>query len=1129
MEENKNAIMQAWEYKPYGYINTVVSEIYKDVPTDFPFPQPYIPDLYKYAANEYFLSSRQNSVYTYFSTVKNDGAPVGIFSKCARKTNAIAVCRYTQAVGWAWSEGELYRDAFDSILNFGFYSETETDALAAGEAAPPFGQGGGSADTGTALSIHPSALRALVYAAFLRWQRSDPLVRIGVPAAYTGEAYNAYVLTAVRQLYSYFPVGLRVKAGFSSYLPLGKEKNMPYLYFGFVPEDEADNNTVFLDGSSLAVYEKLPKATSWKSLNYLIDTLLKTEDPAARQALIGKLFTDVDGGGKIRGLTPANYNYIADTLMLLNHSESAMEMLPTWLRFCKDPSQYPSSLVPELYEKVRQDLTAPVFQAYLEREFQENMELSAFAEGCGKLLPLITVSQTTRDCFWDRAEAIFNAKEKPAEVLAFLREREKTLKEISAQRYQACVDSGKKRLADQAAKRALAAINGYTGSCKQIRGNNARVLAGTQAQLSASLSQEEAAAVLAAVQAGGTERIIAAVRESFRNVCQLPAGKADELQTVVQEAEALLAELAGEAGEAAEAARQEIGAFLTEKRQALGDRAVVRERIFAGIQEQQDYFDALGYVSGVLKENGCFEPEDQSCFVKQARQLRPAGEALYREAYTQRFGKPLTMEALGSLEPLVGMWVLEDLREFLGRPFKISSRGAGARSLYDAVVSRQMMAQQFLGHKRITLELDGEAVDPELLKEVLALEDGYGSAREEAETLMSRLIGQGVFCGEALPRVCELYAGNGWKVRQLLSQIFSGSFREADEETYLRGFEIMNRALETQGRAKPLEDMQSVLDSQEPVDPAAKRAFTSFRKEKLKADPNKKRVHPAVISTIALGVVTVGLVSGVVVMTLQAKKQNVFIADLKNAYTKQTETVTLLEGGLRTRDADIQFRDAALQALEDELAKPEGLSFAYTDVLRYAAAVEQIAQLPADGQTYQIYNDRYCSRNKDYVVAEVNGTKITWGEYFFWECYFASQEQQPVCADTFHEQSIRTQVNSALLLTHGRVCVPGQKASAFTQATSGAVEKQAPAAQSLADDILELIDRVCGQRDLEYQVDEYAPGVPQETLPPETLPLEILPEETLPEETLPLETLPQETVSQETLPVDYQGPSDPVG
>lgn len=1123
MEDNKNKILQAWDYKPYVFINTVVSEVYTDIPMEIAFPSkpaPYIPEINKYVTTDYFLNSSLPSVYTYFTVFDNDGKPVAIYGKCARKTNAISVCRYTQAAGWPWSEGELYRDAFDSLLRFGFYSEAEVDALSAGAAAARFGCGQDSAPLDVTFQIHPSALRALVYAAFLRWQRSDPLVRIGVPAQYKGEAYNAYVLSAVRTLYSYFPVGLKAKAGFSSYLPVGKEKNLPSLYFGFVPQEEADSATLFLDGSSLAVYEKMPKTLGKKSLDYFINSLLGMEDPAARQSFIEKVFTDVDGKNKIQGLTPVKYTYFSDTLLLLNHEKSTLEMMPEWIRFCNAPEQYPSSLVPELYNAIKTELNAQVFADYMDAEYPDSMTLEAFAEKYKQITNLCCTSSTLREGFWNRLDAFLtNCRASNAEVLTFLQQQEKGLKRIGLARYQQTYEQWRSRLAVQVKREAFAAMDSFKGSYEQSRQQFKQIRKQAVESLKLAFTPDEAAAILREIQEHGSELTVKSIMAAFLPISRRKVENSAEIQSVISEAEGIFRALETENGPTADEARKLVSDFINVRSQSLGQRDVVKRRIFSELRMQQDYFAAIEIISANMAANNSLEKPDQDAFLAQIRNLKPQTEREYRTVFQSRYGKALTFENLTHLDPLVMACVLKDLSAFFATPYRLGKSNLSARELRDKIVHRQAQVQQFQEGQSLTVDLDGAKLNAELLKTILTPDAGRKISRENLRVVEDgtlALAESGVFGGEEMYAIFAMFIQNDLKIKKLLGLMFAGCFRNASEDDYMRTLEAAYQSLRSQGRKAPVEDISDVLAHQRSADSTAKNAFTRFAKGKARA-AGKKGLHPAAISTIVLGVVTVLLIVGSVLLFLACRNKDQTIETLEKQHNAQENDSILKQ---------LYLQQQTIQELEEQLGRPVDLEFVEGSFVSYAMPLHNLAKPDADYDLYQVFNNRYLRLNKDYIVASVNGTDITWSEYFFWECYFASCEAQPITAETFDQDDVQAQVNAALILTHTNLLAPGTPAEAGTSKSIPVLSTPSPEQDLASDveDIIKLVRTIYGtQMEFNHRASLYFEPLPEVTFPEETA------AETIPEtvaETTPETSVPEASSDSAAESVD---PNAPVG
>ena len=237
----------------YQYINTIKNEQYIDLAARKPFPGAMLPEVQKYCCDNTFLADGINASVMFFTLTSAGTAPFTVISRSDKKQNCVSLGRFVQAYGWAWPKGGRQADMpklfsnTDELLHTRFLTENEVDALAASPDAP--WEVYSSYIPAAPVQIDPKALSAALFGVVRRWASSEPAVRIAVPA---GVDYMDYVMAAVSQLYAHMPFAMRAAAGFCSYLPQALGEKLPRISIGFIPERMADNNTLFLDGSSTA-------------------------------------------------------------------------------------------------------------------------------------------------------------------------------------------------------------------------------------------------------------------------------------------------------------------------------------------------------------------------------------------------------------------------------------------------------------------------------------------------------------------------------------------------------------------------------------------------------------------------------------------------------------------------------------------------------------------------------------------------------------------------------------------------------------------------------------------------------------------------------------------------------------
>ena len=242
----------AVENKQYHFINTVVDELYVDKRDDDKLLEPFVQEIKKYSCNNDCLTNEIGSTYCYYSLKDRNALPVIFFSKSAKKEKAVSICNFSQCAAWFYIS-ELGHDFFDTVFNTAFMTEDQVDDFATNKGNMAFEDGKDNilALNNSNVSIEKNTLRAIISGVFLRWMINGKQVKIAVPSS--EKNYNNFVMRAVKEIYSYFPSIMRIETGFITYLKPERIKDFQRISIVFVPEKEADRETLFLDGSTPAV------------------------------------------------------------------------------------------------------------------------------------------------------------------------------------------------------------------------------------------------------------------------------------------------------------------------------------------------------------------------------------------------------------------------------------------------------------------------------------------------------------------------------------------------------------------------------------------------------------------------------------------------------------------------------------------------------------------------------------------------------------------------------------------------------------------------------------------------------------------------------------------------------------
>ena len=375
----------------YQYIYTVVKGSYVVLPSFRKVPSDIEAELARYAGNFVGQSAGIDEDFCYFSLKRAKGLPVLGFGKSQRKLNCASVAKMTQCAAWDWDE-TLLRDRFDEVLRFAFYSEAQVDACAEDESSvPAFGKG----DAPVARDFYDvpltrEAIRAILYGIFSRWLLGKAPVRIAVPARETAR-YGQYVLSAVRKIYSYFPVVLRGEAGFVSRLQPGMEKNLPRISLIFVPEAMADAKTLFLDGSKPAAFASIPNTTNRRNIDRFIEHLSSLDDPEERKSFLNAVFYDLERKPDMLDTAAGDarqYGNYGEVLLLLDNKGSTEQKIEAWLRFCENAESYPAGAVDQIRTLIDAELSPEALVDYARSKFPGMDKPADCVSGVTGLLPL---------------------------------------------------------------------------------------------------------------------------------------------------------------------------------------------------------------------------------------------------------------------------------------------------------------------------------------------------------------------------------------------------------------------------------------------------------------------------------------------------------------------------------------------------------------------------------------------------------------------------------------------------------------------------------------------------------------------------------------------------------------------
>lgn len=314
----------------YLYLNAIVKEVYKDLPCGCPFPAEFGKNMYATVSGMDCISNQKIPDVLSFFTLRAKGqASAMVFAKIRKHTNSASVGRFIQSVGWTWNGDLLFRN-LDGILNVGFYTEDEINETALRGGSFPLPKDRRMNYQEIPLTLSPQVKQAILTTVLLRWLRFEAPLRIAVPKDVD---YNSYVISAMKKIYSLFPVSLRAKAGFCSYLP--SDKNVPdTISIGFVPEEMADSRTLCLDGSSAAACAKLNCGTNSTPMDTFIQYIASVPEDTL-PGFFEEIYEDLEGFGsneKMLQVIPRDYQAIGMALNILTLTGSLNELVSQWNR-----------------------------------------------------------------------------------------------------------------------------------------------------------------------------------------------------------------------------------------------------------------------------------------------------------------------------------------------------------------------------------------------------------------------------------------------------------------------------------------------------------------------------------------------------------------------------------------------------------------------------------------------------------------------------------------------------------------------------------------------------------------------------------------------------------------------------
>lgn len=825
----------------YLYINAIVKEAYRDLPCSCPFPDSYKGPVLAASAGDAFLKEPSVSgVISFYSIKAKNHVPVLVLSNVQKHTNSASVGRFTQCLGWEW-DGRLALQDLDSVFQAAFYSEEEINDLALRNSTVPLPRSVRREPVPMGLTISNKAKQAVLTAVMLRWLRHLPAVRIAVPK---GADYNQYVLSAVKELYSIFPVALRAEAGFCSYLPSLKDTNSR-IHIGFIPESMADASTIFLDGSSRAAISNIcADGTGRLALDNVISYLSNTS-PEQRKDFLAALFTDVEHSGDgnlINSITPRDYIPTGECLDLLAMDGTMDQVLPRWKTFCGNLEKYPIQMRQQVQEKIRGSILPEEVCRLFRSRLTEVTTLEAVLDELQTFVPLCEYSQSLPDLLWNATVEhlrrlgislpdIRNAVIRRKDTLSPLVDDRKTdhlqVRYISEQQEVVkSLPTGTLPEVDQALARIKdlhAMINGLpTGNASQTLKDRNR----------------EMHTRLVSIR---NELIFAELNKQYQDVLQLPSQTSEQLTQLLDQARKLLISL--EKAQTVPGIPELTGnlnALISEKQSVLDSSDVRFRQMMQKLSNSNTYFDMLEVVNADREiELDSYQKEQ---LARTLADRKPISIADYEEAFRGRYQKKLTLRAVSKLPDYVCSSIVRDICELnkvVVSPRKDSKgRIEPVDQLSERITGHRYIAQRISENCGVEVFFNNNFRNGEWFQKLLTLshnKDSMGN-RSEFEADFYALVDYGFFSGGDMCNCVTMLQNCSMKLTPLFQRMLLGKFRDCNPQQYLDAFRLIK---DNSPKKRILEDMQRIVDEIQEKDSTAAKAWRNFVRQQQSSSKKK--------------------------------------------------------------------------------------------------------------------------------------------------------------------------------------------------------------------------------------------------------------------------------------------------
>lgn len=907
----------------YLYINSIIREVYKDIPCGCSFPVSVHQKMQRYLANDDFMRSSVENNISCFTLRSDDDrtAPVLVLANSARQHSSKSLGRFTQSIGWVWNSA-LFDDGYNQILETGFYTEQEVLDAEAAQMPVPFPTK--KADfRKTDIQVAPDTMRAVLTALILRWTKSDAILRIAVP---NGVNYTDYAISAAKLLYSYMPYALRMQAGFTSYLS-NTSKELPQIYFAFVPEEQADNNTLFLNGSSVAVISRLLReGTHRKGLDRIVSHLCSLSDDD-RKAFLKRMNLEAeqnadgkDDGRKLARITPKDYSITSDILELTSPEGTLEEKIPQWRQFFRNEKKYPLTARKDIEKAVEARLEPAAFASYFRGICTQDLsqidnEYKSMAGFCAKFPKLTdelfrTYLEQARKTGASYSEILTlisdGSRERPFLVseenrkllqLASIQEKVNALIENSAQEKD---DILKEKLLEL--YRQLQAIS-FTGTADAEKANAlkdkiSRAISGIDDAKAAQLLHEKEA--------------------EFQRIQNTPTDSAKALDEAIQNATAWIRSLQ-QTGIFSDLYKQAYDYIekLKELRSSSGRKYQVLQQKYC---QQNSYFDACEIFGD--PDYNCLDPAQKKELSESINQKKPQTYREYAAAFEQRYHTKLSIASLATQSQCTAKRILMDLDKFPLVSFPVELKP----NIADTLDGIESFASKVFPNAKIAIQLNGEEYRCDLVRQVICFESACfrGSDKKDAVSLLLQLSSLLLFSGKTMPENIKSLPRERNTLAQVLTKmVLPGRFAGASEEQYKKVYRDLYTTLSEQtDKDTALRIMDDCLrearGTYKKLNPTAEKELKAFLKKN-----SKKAKNTLLIVLIALIVLLmVGIVFGACYLLFRTEIQKALPAGeivetiAPSEYQENAETAAPSEQGEPTESIDPSGQEQTAEAME---------------------------------------------------------------------------------------------------------------------------------------------------------------------------------------------------------------------